>query len=91
MSAYERFRKDIDDGQYDDMDPSKKTKEDLLRETGAAIAGGAMSHDESRLLLFRYIDRLVRLLTRRSNNNQETIPARGVKGRHADVQYERWK
>lgn len=89
MSAYERFRKDIDDGQYDDLDPSKKSKEDLLLETGAAIAGGAMSHEESRMLLFRYIDRLVRLLTRR--NSQEAIPARSVKGRRADVQYEQWK
>ncbi len=64
MSAYERFRKDIEDGQYDDKDPSKKTTEQFKREARAALAGGAMTHEESRMLLLRYIDWLVRQLKR---------------------------
>ncbi len=83
MSAYERFRKDIDDGQYDDQDPSKKTAEDLDRETAAALAGGAMSHEESRLLLVRYIDWLVRHLRRRQTYEVVITADEKVKRRHA--------
>lgn len=62
MSAYERFRKDIEDGLYDDKDPSKKTTEQFTRETQAALAGGAMTREESRNLLMKYIDWLLRQL-----------------------------
>ncbi len=86
MSAYERFRKDIDDGLYDDQDPTKRSTEDLERETGAAIAGGAMSHEESRLLLFRYIDWMFRRLTGR--RARETMTAQGVMGRDRAARYD---
>ena len=83
MSAFERFRKDIDDGQYDDQDLYKKTTADLQRETEAALEGGAMSHEESRLLLLRYIDWLVRQLKRRGNH--DPIPVRGSEKRYRQV------
>ncbi len=67
MSAYERFRKDIDDGQYDDRDPTKKTTEEFKREARVALAAGAMTHEESRSLLLIYIDRLVKQITGRGN------------------------
>ncbi len=67
MSAYERFRKDIDDGQYDDRDPTKKSTEEFKREARIALAAGVMTHEESRSLLLIYIDRLVRQLTGRKN------------------------
>jgi hypothetical protein len=63
MSAYERFRRDIEDGEYNDEDPTKKSTEDFKRESRAALTGGAMSHEESRMLLLKYIDWLVRQLT----------------------------
>jgi hypothetical protein len=82
MSAYERFRKDIDDGQYDDQDPYKKTTADLQRETEAALEGGAMSHEESRLLLLRYIDWLVRQLRRRSSPEPIVVGSGEKRARH---------
>ncbi len=65
MSAYERFCKDIEDGQYDDQNPSKMTTEQFKRETQAALKGGAVTTEESRMLLLRYIDWLVKQLKRR--------------------------
>ncbi len=68
MSAYERFRKDIHDGQYDDRDPSKKSTEDFEREARAAMLAGVMSHEESRNLLLLYIERLAKLLRGHGGN-----------------------
>ncbi len=78
MSAFERFRRDIEDGQYDDQNPYKKTAEDLEREAEAALVGGAMTQEESRLLLMKYIDWLVRRLRPRGNGAAKAEAARDV-------------
>ncbi len=78
MCAFDRFRRDIEDGQYDDENPYKKTSEDLKREAEAALIGGAMTQEESRQLLLRYIDWLVRRLRPRSNGAGKAEAARDV-------------
>ena len=83
MSAFERFRKDIEDGQYDDLNPYKKTTEDLARETEAAMEGGAMTHEESRTLLLRYIDWVVRQIRRRRTEEPIPVASRERRSRHA--------